>query len=137
MKKLTKQQLEALTNKISKEYSKLREELIEKSLPKVKFTKEEEAILQLAKECDKLKEKRDKLLETIKDRLNKIDIITSYYYQLEGPSVKKSITNSKLAKKYPVLTTDEIREELLLRSIGDDFDLDTLILEYLNRLKNE
>lgn len=137
MKKLTTQQLEALTNKISREYSKLRMELIEKSLPKVKFTKEEEAIIQLAKECDKLKEKRDELLETIKDRLNKRDIIISYYFQLESSFVKESITNSKLAKKYPVLTTDEIREELLLRSIGNDFNLDTLILEYLNRLKNE
>ena len=137
MKKLTKQQIEALTNRISREYSKEREQLVEKYLPKIQFTKEEQAVIQLAKECDELKERRDQLLDTLKEKANNLGVSTSYYYQLETDTLKENIISAKVAKKYPVLTNQAITEDLLIRSIGNDFDLDTLILEYLNRLKNE
>ena len=137
MKKLTKQQIEALTNRISREYSKERAQLVEKYLPKIQFTKEEQAVIQLAKECDELKERRNQLLDTLKEKANNLGVHISYYYQLEGDTLKEAIISAKVANKYPVLTDQAITEDLLIRSIGNDFDMDTLILEYLNRLKNE
>ncbi len=136
MVKLNKMQAQAIISKLSREVNALRKELIEKE--KKNYTPSENALKlkELTEKSNRLRIELDAATEEVREFARNLGVIDYYNYYGTGDILAKLI-DFEIEAKYPKIDLDAALDDLIIKSVEDDFDIDNFIEHYLKQVRNE
>lgn len=135
MIKLTKLQAQAIISKLRREAHNLRKSLIEESTRNYTPSQNYKELAKLLNKRDETQKIVDNITNDVKQKLNEISI-TNVYGFTDKDAILNRLREIEITRKYPAIDADAALDDLIIKSIEDDFNVDEFLRYYLDKLRN-
>lgn len=135
MAKLSKMQAQAIINKLGREATNLRNQLIDEE--KKNYTPSADAVklAALLEKRDKLKAESEAAADEAKKFIDELGITGCYAYT-KSDEILIKLKDKEIEVKYHRVDLDAALDDLIIESVEEDFSVDNFIEHYLKQVRN-
>lgn len=135
MAKLSKMQAQAIINKLGREATNLRNQLIDEE--KKNYTPSADAVklAALLEKRDKLKAESEAAADEAKKFIDGLGITGCYAYT-KSDEILIKLKDKEIEVKYHRVDLDAALDDLIIESVEEDFSVDNFIEHYLKQVRN-
>lgn len=128
-------QVQAVISKLGREANSLRDKLIAQE--KVGYVPSDNAkkLAALLEERDRLKALSEKASDSAKKFADDLGI-TGYYAYSKADEALEKLKTKEIEGKYPKVDLEAATDDLIIESVEDDFNVESFIEYYLNKVRN-
>lgn len=128
-------QVQAVISKLGREANSLRDKLIAQE--KVGYVPSDNAkkLAALLEERDRLKALSEKASDDAKKFADDLGI-TGYYAYSKADEALEKLKTKEIEGKYPKVDLEAATDDLIIESVEDDFNVESFIEYYLNKVRN-
>ena len=148
MAKLNKQEINAIANKTLRMINQKRDENLQKAVNTYHLSKDCKLVKESLYKVVELTQKRDEINKEIQSLLNEVTNITDEtngnvrnprYWAFDNIKIADVLINElihwELSKSFTKVTIEEIKEDITIASIDEEFDVDTFINSSIEKFK--
>lgn len=128
-------QVQAIVSKLGREANSLRDKLIAQE--RLSYTPSENAkrLAALLEERDRLKALSEKAADDAKKFAEDLGI-SGYYAYTKADEALEKLKTKEIEGKYPKVDLEAATDDLIIESVEDDFNVESFIEHYLNKVRN-